>query len=121
MALDDPKLAASLRACDLSRAQIAPQPNSMITFKAASAYELPYANDEFELLVCCEVHEHLERPADAVRELERVASKAVLLSTPREPCGAPSTSRAGSISRRYAILLGHVQHFSRRTLSSLVA
>jgi ubiquinone/menaquinone biosynthesis C-methylase UbiE len=85
MALDDPKLAASLRACDLSRAQIAPQPNSMITFKAASAYELPYANDEFELLVCCEVHEHLERPADAVRELERVASKAVLLSTPREP------------------------------------
>jgi ubiquinone/menaquinone biosynthesis C-methylase UbiE len=108
-------------ACDLQIGQIAPELDEMIVFKAASVYELSYADDEFELLVCCEVLEHLERPADALRELERVASKAVLLSTPREPLW-----RALNIARgKYLTMLGntpgHIQHFSRRSLWSLVA
>jgi len=108
-------------ACDLELGQIAPELDSMIHFKAASAYELPYADDEFELLVCCEVLEHLERPGDALREFERVASKAVLLSTPREPLWRALNIARGKYLTALGNTTGHIQHFSRRTLSSLVA
>ena len=108
-------------ACDLELGQIAPGRDSMIVFKVASAYELPYATNEFELLVCCEVLEHLERPGDALREFERVASKAVLLSTPREPLWRALNIARGKYLRTLGNTPGHIQHFSRRTLASLVA
>jgi ubiquinone/menaquinone biosynthesis C-methylase UbiE len=108
-------------ACDLQIGQIAPELDEMIVFKAASVYELSYADDEFELLVCCEVLEHLERPRDALREFERVASNAVLLSTPREPLWRALNIARGKYLTTLGNTPGHIQHFSRRTLSSLVA
>jgi ubiquinone/menaquinone biosynthesis C-methylase UbiE len=108
-------------ACDLELGQIAPGLDSMIVFKAASAYELPYADDEFELLVCCEVLEHLEHAARALGEFERVASKAVLLSTPREPLWRALNIARGKYLTALGNTPGHIQHFSRCTLSSLVA
>jgi ubiquinone/menaquinone biosynthesis C-methylase UbiE len=108
-------------ACDLELGQVAQGLDPMIVFKAASAYELPYATNEFELVVCCEVLEHLERPGDALRELERVASKAVLLSTPREPLWRVLNIARGKYLTTLGNTTGHIQHFTRRTLSSLVA
>ena len=108
-------------ACDLELGQVTPGLDSMIVFKPASAYELPYATNEFELLVCCEVLEHLERPGDALREFERVASKAVLLSTPREPLWRTLNIARGKYLSTLGNTPGHIQHFSRRTLASLVA
>ena len=108
-------------ACDLELDLVAPALDPMIVFKAASAYELPYADNEFELLVCCEVLEHLECPDDALRELERVASKAVLLSTPREPLWRALNIARGKYLTALGNTPGHIQHFSRRTLSTLVA
>lgn len=87
----------------------------------ASVYELPFADASFDLVVCCEVLEHLDDPERGLAEVARVARRAVLLSTPREPLW-----RALNVARgRYLMELGntpgHVQHFSRRGLERLAS
>lgn len=48
-------------------------------------YELPYAENSFDLVICTEVLEHLENPRKALRELIRVSNKYILLTVPNEP------------------------------------
>jgi 2-polyprenyl-3-methyl-5-hydroxy-6-metoxy-1,4-benzoquinol methylase len=84
-----------------------------LTFRPGSAYELPFADGSFELVCALEVLEHLERPAKGLAELARVASRALLLSVPREPLWRA----LNVISLRYVRDLGntpgHVNHWSR--------
>jgi ubiquinone/menaquinone biosynthesis C-methylase UbiE len=92
-----------------------------IVLREASIYGLPYADASFDLVVCCEVLEHLADPASGLVELARVARKHVLISTPWEPVW-----RLMNLARaRYVGALGntpgHVQHFSRRALLDLAA
>ncbi len=56
-----------------------------VTYQVGSVYDLPYEDDSFDLVVCSEVLEHLDRPEDAVREITRVARRHVLLTVPLEP------------------------------------
>lgn len=55
------------------------------TISQASAYELPFNQNEFDLVICCEVLEHLQNPEKALKEISRVANHTVLLSVPNEP------------------------------------
>jgi hypothetical protein len=71
------------------------------------------------LVVCCEVLEHLERPAAGVAELARVARRHVLLSTPWEPVWRVMNMARGRYWRALGNTPGHIQHFSRRGLRSL--
>src|SRR6266545_4742153 len=48
-------------------------------FQVASAYDLPFPDRYFDLVVVCEVLEHLDRPADCLREVERVCAAHVLV------------------------------------------
>ena len=56
-----------------------------IEFVAASAYDLPFADDSFDLVSAIEVFEHLERPERALAEIARVSRRGLLLSVPWEP------------------------------------
>lgn len=113
-------------ACDLEIAQCRPELNaafhphiSPINFEVASIYDLPYESQSFDLVVCCEVLEHLEAPGRGLTELSRVAKNAVLLSTPREPLWRALNMLRGSYLRDWGNTPGHVQHFSRRALLRL--
>jgi SAM-dependent methyltransferase len=57
------------------------------SFMTASIFDLPFADDSFDVVGCFEVLEHLpgDGPDAALRELSRVARRAVVLSVPREP------------------------------------
>jgi SAM-dependent methyltransferase len=86
----------------------------------ASIYELPFADDSFDLILCLEVLEHLDRPADGLAELARVSRRDVVVSVPYEPY-----FRIGSLLRgKYLRQLGnhpeHVNHWNRRSLASFV-
>lgn len=107
-------------ACDLSLSQIAAGIDPFIRFRQASIYSLPYANGEFELVVCCEVLEHLDDPERALAELARVTRRAALISTPHEPLWRILNLLRGSYWSAWGNTPGHRQHFSRAFLHRLV-
>jgi ubiquinone/menaquinone biosynthesis C-methylase UbiE len=90
-----------------------------IEVREASVYELPFESGSFDLVVCCEVLEHLDAPEAGLAEVARVARRAVLLSTPREPLWRALNVLRGRYVRELGNTPGHVQHFSRRGLERL--
>jgi len=87
----------------------------------ASAYALPFADSSFDIVVCCEVLEHLDEPGRGLAELARVARERVLISTPWEPVWRVMNVARGKYLRALGNTPGHVQHFSRRGLEQLAA
>ena len=55
------------------------------TFKACSIYDLNPEADAANLVVCCEVLEHLDRPDDGLQALQAVAKPYLIISVPSEP------------------------------------
>jgi ubiquinone/menaquinone biosynthesis C-methylase UbiE len=86
----------------------------------ASVDDLPFADATFDLVVCCEVLEHLQDPLAGLGEVARVARRAVIVSTPREPLWRLLNVARGAYLRDLGNTPGHVQHFSRRGLERLV-
>ncbi|PRQ05368.1 Demethylrebeccamycin-D-glucose O-methyltransferase [Enhygromyxa salina] len=108
-------------ATDVSLHTLSPELDPRIETEAASIYDLPYADKSFDIVVCCEVLEHLDTPTRGLEEISRVARERVLISTPWEPVW-----RAMNMARaKYLLKLGntpgHIQHFSRRGLETLAA
>jgi SAM-dependent methyltransferase len=86
-----------------------------------SVDNLPFDSHSFDVVTCLEVLEHLADPAAAVRELARVARRAVVVSVPHEPW-----FRAGNLLRgKHLSRLGnhpeHVQHWNFRTFERFLA
>ncbi len=113
------KLPRQIVGCDLSIDYIEPDLNPAIQFEAASIYKLPFHDDQFELVICCEVLEHIENPAAGLSELARVAKQAVLISTPREPLWRILNMARGKYLANLGNTPGHIQHFSRAELIAM--
>lgn len=107
-------------ACDLSLERVDPSISREIELREASVYELPYADRSFDLVVCCEVLEHLETPERAVLEIARVARRWALFSTPNEPFFRGMNLLRGAYLRSFGNTPGHLQHFSPASLRALV-
>jgi ubiquinone/menaquinone biosynthesis C-methylase UbiE len=87
----------------------------------ASVQALPFSDRSFDVVTCLEVLEHLEDPGSAVRDLARVAKKAIVLSVPFEPW-----FRAGNVLRgKHLAALGnhpeHMQHWNLRTFETFLS
>ena len=108
-------------ACDLNLDHLATGLDPALEFREASIYELPWPDRSFELVVCCEVLEHLRDPLRGLRELARVSSRAVLLSAPREPAWRLLNLARGRYWAALGNTPGHIQHFSRGALQRLVS
>jgi len=81
---------------------------------------LPYADNSFDLIVCCEVLEHLQKPTIALRELKRVG-KNFILSVPNEPW----FSGVNLVRGRHITNLGchpeHIQKWSTKAFTQFVS
>jgi len=108
-------------ATDLSLERQAPDIDSMIEFAEASVYDLPFEDGSFDLVLCCEVLEHLERPREALDEVARVARNFVLISTPWEPVWRAMNMVRGKYLRDLGNTPGHIQHFGRGDLLELAS
>ena len=84
-------------------------------FDTGDLYALPFADRSFDVAVCSEVLEHLDRPAQAVRELARVARLGVVVSVPREPA-FDALNRLGQ-ALGAAPDPGHVRHWTPRAFA----
>jgi SAM-dependent methyltransferase len=78
-----------------------------------SVTALPLAGASFDLVVCTEVLEHLDRPAQALDELCRVSRRFLLLSVPREPFFAGCNLLRGRHLCRLGSEVDHCQHWTR--------
>ncbi len=107
-------------ACDLEDAR-SPEIDPAIEFELASIYDLPHGDETFDLVICCEVLEHLEEPSRGLAELARVSSGKVLISTPWEPVWRLLNLARGRYVRDLGNTPGHLQNFSRRQLLDLAA
>jgi SAM-dependent methyltransferase len=91
------------------------------SFQTESIYHLPFPDRDFDLVLACEVFEHLERPAEALAEVQRVCAGHLLLSVPWEPLWRVLNVVRGKYVRSWGNTPGHVQHFTRRAIRRLVA
>jgi len=106
-------------ACDLELDRVACGLEPGIEFVEASIYALPFAAGSFDLVVCCEVLEHLDDPGRGLAELARVAERRVLVSTPWDPVWRAMNMVRGHYLRDLGNTPGHIQHFTRRSLQRL--
>jgi SAM-dependent methyltransferase len=84
-----------------------------IPFKAAPITELDETADAAELIVCCEVLEHLEDPGRGLAVLWRLARPWLIVSVPREPLWRALNLARMSYVGALGNTPGHLNHWSK--------
>lgn len=85
-----------------------------IDFEATPVEELDSARDGAELILCCEVFEHLEDPERALDVLAGLAKPWLIASVPREPLWRALNLARFSYVGELGNTPGHLNHWSRR-------
>ncbi|MBA3475483.1 MAG: methyltransferase domain-containing protein [Actinobacteria bacterium] len=85
-----------------------------ISYEATAVQLLDPAEHSAELVVCCEVLEHLPDPEEALDVLGSLASPWLLASVPREPLWRALNMARGAYLRDLGNTPGHLGHWSKR-------
>lgn len=96
---------------DQAEAYSGSEPEEGIEFLVRSIYDLK-EEDSAQLMVCCEVMEHLEEPEAALEVLASLARPYVLVSVPREPIWRILNVWRGKYLGRLGNTPGHLNHWS---------
>lgn len=89
--------------------------NANIAFQTASIYQLQAPAATAELVVCCEVLEHLPDPEHALDILADLARPHLIVSVPREPIWRLLNMARGKYLRHFGNTPGHLNHWSSRS------
>ena len=92
-----------------------------VQFKTASIYELVPEEDRAELVVCCEVLEHLESPDKALSILADLSNPYFLASVPREPLWGLLNLARGKYVARLGNTPGHLHRWSSTAFLRLLS
>jgi ubiquinone/menaquinone biosynthesis C-methylase UbiE len=95
--------------------------NPKVKFFEGSVYELPFDDNQFDVVILSEVLEHLENPSKALSEIYRVSSGYCVISVPNEPI-----FRLGNMARLtylsdYGNTPGHINHWSKKSFIELIS
>ncbi len=91
---------------------LAKQERPHLDIRKGDILNIPYRDDTFDLVVCCEVLEHLGSPERALSELHRVTKQYVLLSVPNEPWFMFANFFRGKNLTRMGNDIDHKNHWS---------
>jgi len=83
-----------------------------IAIKQGNIYQLPYEDNSFDLVLCTEVLEHLDKPQDGLKELVRVSKKYLVISVPNEPFFMLAQLVRGKNWSRFGNDIEHVNHWT---------
>lgn len=97
-----------------ARANLSPE-----LFAVKSVYHLQKA-DSAELVVCCEVLEHLESPEAALQQLQQITGSHLIVSVPREPVWRMLNMLRAKYLRDFGNTPGHIQHWNKKQIVQLV-
>ena len=90
-------------------------------FSVKSIYDLDENTDKAELIICCEVLEHLDNPRAGLEALRRITSSHIILSVPREPLWCGLNLARGKYITNLGNTPGHIQHWTKKMFLILVS
>jgi len=85
-----------------------------VDFHIGDIYNIDAASGSYELICVSEVLEHVEHPVRALKELERVSGKYLLVTVPNEPLWRILNMCRGAYLKDFGNTPGHIQHWSKR-------
>lgn len=83
-------------------------------------YKIKSPDSAYDVVICSEVLEHLERPEDALKELVRVSKRYIVLSVPNEPMFMLGNFLRGKNLKRWGNDIEHINHWSNRSFAKFV-
>lgn len=83
-----------------------------VEFQQFNIYDLA-DKDSADLVVCCEVLEHLETPETGLLRLAEKATPYAIISVPREPVWRILNFIRGTYVKNFGNSPGHIQHWSQ--------
>lgn len=93
--------------------EVAAKRNTNIDFSCGDIYAMDKGNDH-ELVLCCEVLEHMEEPVKVIEKLLAQSSRYIIVSVPNEPIWRVLNMARGKYIRNFGNTPGHIQHWSSR-------
>jgi 2-polyprenyl-3-methyl-5-hydroxy-6-metoxy-1,4-benzoquinol methylase len=111
----------SAQVIDLARENAIDNGLPLDLYEQRNIYDVEIGKDSAELIVCCEVLEHLEHPEDGLLALQRIAEKYVVVSVPREPIWCGLNMVRGKYLSKLGNTPGHIQHWSSSDFVNLVS
>lgn len=81
-------------------------------FAVRNVYDLDRSDVDVDLVVCCEVLEHIPRPSDAIDRLAAITRSHLLVSVPREPLWRILNMARGKYLSSLGNTPGHLNHWS---------
>jgi 2-polyprenyl-3-methyl-5-hydroxy-6-metoxy-1,4-benzoquinol methylase len=116
------------RGCDFSRDIIKIAQDNAINFglpiaifTTRSIYELDVAHDSADLVVCCEVLEHLENPEKGLQALRKITKGHLIVSVPQEPLWCALNLVRGKYITSWGNTPGHLQRWTKSEFIQLVS
>lgn len=92
-----------------------------LDLRQGDIYHINEPDHTWDVVVASEVLEHLERPADGLRELARVAKRYVVLSVPWEPWFRTLNLARGKHVRRWGNHPEHINNWTRQSFVDFVS
>lgn len=110
----------SAQVIDLARENAVAQGVEPSLFEQRSIYDLQAERDSADLVVCCEVLEHLENPHAGLKALQHIVEQYLIISVPREPLWRVLNMLRRKYLSEWGNTPGHVQHWSKSNFVHLV-
>lgn len=95
---------------DIAKAEI---DSPRVDFQQFNIYDLA-EKEPADLVVCCEVLEHLETPETGLLRLAEKAAPYAIISVPREPVWSLLNFIRGAHVKSFGNSPGHIQHWSQK-------
>ena len=109
--------AGPVQGCDISPVLIAQLQQELtderFAFARKSIYDVVPARDHADLIICCEVLEHVDEPDRAVEALRGLGARSYLLSVPREPLWRVLNVCRLKYLKDLGNTPGHLNHWSK--------
>ncbi len=91
--------------------------SDLLSFEQLSIYDLNAEEHQRDIVVCCEVLEHLEDPEEGLAALKRLQARSYLMSVPNEPIWRCLNMARGKYWSDFGNTPGHLNHWSKTRFS----
>lgn len=114
---------AEILGCDIDNEALTHAKSSVpwANFSLVSIYDVATHFQAVDMLVCCEVLEHLEDPVQALDVLGKLCKGTLIVSVPREPLWRILNMSRGKYIKDFGNTPGHLNHWSSGDFRKLLS